>query len=205
MVFKNFRRPTVHARRAFPPWSRRTGGTGTANARHLNQWHSHWGQIGFVAVLKSAATHGARDGNPSSNPIHGRPAPGSVTVTRPGSLSRPAQAPAAHRSRAHRDDARKPHEQSAVPVFRHVAIRGAARRHANARAYHSPVARPVGLGAPAAHVAPAAGTWMPSRAATRRAVASRRAVVARMAWRARATTSAGALSGVPLSNGGSGA
>ena len=49
------------------------------------------------------------------------------------------------------------------------------------------------------------GTVMPSFAATRCAVASRFAISGRTAARARASTAAGARSGVPLSNGGSGA
>src|ERR1700722_19429218 len=49
------------------------------------------------------------------------------------------------------------------------------------------------------------GTLMPRRPATRHAVASRGAVIPATDWRACATIAAGAVSGVPLSKGGSGA
>ena len=53
--------------------------------------------------------------------------------------------------------------------------------------------------------AAAAGTATPSLAATQRAVASRRAVMPRIESRAWSRIAAGAVSGVPLLKGGSGA
>jgi hypothetical protein len=50
-----------------------------------------------------------------------------------------------------------------------------------------------------------AGTGTPSLAAIRRAVSARFAVMPADDWRARSRTTGGAVSGVPLLNGGSGA
>lgn len=52
---------------------------------------------------------------------------------------------------------------------------------------------------------PGAGTAIPKRSATRRALLSRRSVIARTENRAPSSTAGGAVSGVPLLNGGSGA